>query len=228
MAPEFGRSGFRMFALHGLDGAACTLSQTEKTWTGPMGPRNLTGDKCEGPIAAVIPFELVRVNPRTLCCCHSVACTISSMLAPSGRLRRFSMRSCLVMRSTVDSSALTGVLAVAACSDFETTDRGDFLPGTVAGVTLRRLGQRIWHSPFWGRALGSGASRWKGSAWSGLPLVRGAEIGGRTTQSPAHRGASPQRAGGWPSPPADAHSNACFAGEVQSNSDGAARLRRLS
>ena len=27
-----------------------------------MGPRNLTGDKCEGPIAAAIPFELVRVD----------------------------------------------------------------------------------------------------------------------------------------------------------------------
>src|SRR4029077_6659441 len=58
--------------------------------------------------------------------------------------------------------------------------------------------ETIWHSPFWGRALGSGTSRWKGSAWSGLPLVRGAGIGARTTHSPAHRGASPQRAGGWP------------------------------
>ena len=64
------------------------------------------------------------------------------------------MRSCLVMRSTVDSSALTGVLAVAACSDFETTDRGDFLPGTVAGVTLRRLGAEDLALPFLGTRFG--------------------------------------------------------------------------
>jgi hypothetical protein len=36
------------------------------------------------------------------------------------------------------------------------------------------------------------------------PLVRGAGIDARTTQSPANRGASPHFAGGWPSPPADA------------------------
>src|SRR5438105_9296845 len=146
------------------------------------------------------------------------------MLAPSGRLRRFSMCSCLVMRSTVDSSALTGVLAVAACSDFETTDCGDFLPGTVAGVTLRRLGAEDLALPFLGARFGFRDFAMERLGMSGLPLVRGAGIGARTTQSPAHRGASPQRAGGWPSPPTDAHSNACFAAEVQSNSDGAARL----
>jgi hypothetical protein len=40
--------------------------------------------------------------------------------------------------------------------------------------------------------------------------------------------ASPQRAGKRAAPPADAYSNACFAAEVQSNSEAAARLRRFS
>ena len=35
-------------------------------------------------------------HPRTLCCCQSVACIISSMLAPSGWLSSVSTRSCLV------------------------------------------------------------------------------------------------------------------------------------
>src|ERR1019366_4238362 len=35
--PNFGRSGFRMFALRALDGAACALPQTEETGTRPMG-----------------------------------------------------------------------------------------------------------------------------------------------------------------------------------------------
>ncbi len=37
-------------------------------------------------------FTVPARNPRTLCCCHSVACIMSSMLAPSGRLK--SCRSC--------------------------------------------------------------------------------------------------------------------------------------
>jgi hypothetical protein len=41
-------------------------------------------------------------------------------------------------------------------------------------------------------------------------------IDARTTQSPAHRGASPQCADGGPNPSADAHSNAYYAAEVQS------------
>jgi hypothetical protein len=49
----------------------------------------------------------------------------------------------------------------------------------------------------------------------------------RTTQSPARRGASPKRVGGRAGQPADAHSNASFAAEVQTNSEAAARLRRL-
>src|SRR5258707_10823010 len=53
-------------------------------------------------------------NPRTLCCCQSVACIISAMLAPSGWLSRVSTRSCLVTRSTFGLSAFNGVLALAA------------------------------------------------------------------------------------------------------------------
>jgi hypothetical protein len=47
------------------------------------------------------------------------------------------------------------------------------------------------------------------------PLVRGAGIDARTTQSPAHREASPKCFTGWPCPPAGTHSNASFAAEVQ-------------
>jgi hypothetical protein len=49
-----------------------------------------------------------------------------------------------------------------------------------------------------------GNFREKGLTWSWAPLVRGAKFDARTTQSPANRGASPTRAGGRPSPPADA------------------------
>jgi len=48
------------------------------------------------------------------------------------------------------------------------------------------------------------------------PLVRGAGIDARTTQSPAHREARPKCFTGWPCPPAGTHSNASFAAEVQS------------
>src|SRR3984893_8642653 len=46
-----------MFALRALDRAAWALSQTEETGTRPMGPSDLTGDNCEGPIAPAVPFE---------------------------------------------------------------------------------------------------------------------------------------------------------------------------
>src|ERR1700738_4505515 len=46
-----------MFALRALDRAACALSQTEETGTRPTGPSDLTGDNCEGPVAAAVPFE---------------------------------------------------------------------------------------------------------------------------------------------------------------------------
>jgi hypothetical protein len=56
---------------------------------------------------------------------------------------------------------------------------------------------------FWvPRSLDSGSFRWKGSTWVWALLVRGAGIDARTTQSPAHRGASPQCAGGRAAPPA--------------------------
>ena len=64
-----------------------------------------------------------------VCCLHHL-----SDARPSGWLSRVSMRSCLVTRSTFGSSALTGVLAAAARSDF------GFLAMTVADVTLRRRG----------------------------------------------------------------------------------------
>src|ERR1700686_2513885 len=39
-------------------------------------------------------FTVPARNPRTLCCCQSVACIISAMLAPAGWLNRVSTRSC--------------------------------------------------------------------------------------------------------------------------------------
>jgi len=49
-----------------------------------------------------------RRKPRTLCCCQFVACIMSSMLAPSGRLRRVNRRSCLVTRPSCCASATFG------------------------------------------------------------------------------------------------------------------------
>ena len=51
-----------MFALRALDGAAYALSHTEETGTRPMGPSDLTGDNCEGPIAPAVPFEPVGMD----------------------------------------------------------------------------------------------------------------------------------------------------------------------
>src|ERR1700731_4870422 len=59
-------------------------------------------------------FTVPARNPRALCCCQSVACIISSMLAPAGWLSRVSTRSCLVTRSTCGSSAFNGGLVLAA------------------------------------------------------------------------------------------------------------------
>src|ERR1700730_8670960 len=85
------------------------------------------------------------------------------------------------------------------------------------------MSRSIWRSPSWvRRSWGSGTSRWKGSTWYWAPLIRGVGIDARTTQSPAGRGASPQRVGGRAGQPADPHSNASFAAEVQTNS----RLQR--
>ena len=56
----------------------------------------------------------------------------------------------------------------------------------------------------------------------------GAGIDARTTQSPAHREASPECFTGWPCPPAGTHSNASFAAEVQSNSDDRENLKTAS
>src|SRR3979409_1537648 len=81
-------------------------------------------------------FTVPARNPRTLCCCQSVACIIPSILAPSNWLSRASTRSCLVTRSALGSSAFLSVLALAA-----------------ADVTLRRDVVFDWALPFLGVAL---------------------------------------------------------------------------
>src|ERR1700719_1489473 len=83
-------------------------------------------------------FTVPAKNPRTLCCCQSVACIISAMLAPSDWLSRVSTRSCLVTRSTCGWSIFTGVLAAATRSAFDSTDRGGFLAVAAGDATLRR------------------------------------------------------------------------------------------
>jgi hypothetical protein len=85
-------------------------------------------------------FTVPARNPRTLCCCQSVACIISSILAPSDWLSRVSTRSCLVTRSALGSSAFLSVLAAATRSAFDSTDRVGFL-------ALAVLGQQRFGSP---------------------------------------------------------------------------------
>src|ERR1700730_18300866 len=137
-------------------------------------------------------FTVPARNPRTLCCCQSVACIISSMLAPSDWLSRVSTRSCLVTRSTFGSSAFLSVLAAATRSAFDSTDRVGFLALAAGDVTLRRDAVFDWALPF----LGAGLFVFRGFigmvdiVWA--PSVRGAAIDARTTQSPAHREASPE------------------------------------
>src|SRR5262249_21556271 len=97
-------------------------------------------------------FTVPAKNPRTLCCCQSVACIISAMLAPLGWLSRVSKRSCLVTRSRCGSSAFGGI-AAAACLDFETIEPGGFLAMTVADVALPRLDAEDLAFPFLGAAL---------------------------------------------------------------------------
>src|ERR1700730_8522556 len=98
-------------------------------------------------------FSVTARNPRTLCCCQSVACIISSMLAPSGWLHSVSTRSCLVTRSTFGLSIFTGVLAAATRSAFDSTDRSRFLGVAAVDGTLRRVVAFDLALPFLGVTL---------------------------------------------------------------------------
>src|SRR5580704_14186703 len=138
------------------------------------------------------------------------------MLAPSGWLSRVSTRSCLVTRSTFGSSAFLSVLAAATRSAFDSTDRVGFLALAAGDVTLRRDAVFDWALPFLGAALFVFRDFMERVDIVWAPLIRGAGIGARTTQSPAHREASPECFTGWPCPPAGTHSNASFAAEVKS------------
>jgi hypothetical protein len=98
-------------------------------------------------------FTVPARNPRTLCCCQSVACINSSMLAPFCWLSSVSTRSCLVTRATFGSSAFNGVLAAATRSAFVSTDRDGFLALAAGDVTLRRDAVFDWALRFLGAAL---------------------------------------------------------------------------
>src|ERR1700719_3234245 len=141
-------------------------------------------------------FTVPARNPRTLCCCQSVACIISAMLAPLGWLNSVSTRSCLVTRSALGSSAFLSVLAAATRSAFDSTDRGGFLAVAAGDVTLRRDAVFDWALLFLGAALFVFRDFMERVDIVWAPVVRGVGIDARTTQSLANRGASPKRAGG--------------------------------
>src|ERR1700732_5642183 len=98
-------------------------------------------------------FTVPARNPRTLCCCQSVACIISSMLAPSDWVSRVSTRSCLVTRSTFGLSAFDSVLVAATRSAFDSTDRVGFLALAAVDGTLRRDDVFDLALPFLGAAV---------------------------------------------------------------------------
>src|ERR1700674_2262955 len=140
-------------------------------------------------------FTVPARNPRTLCCCQSVACIISAMLAPSGWLNSVSTRSCLVTRSTCGWSIFTGVLAAATRSAFDSTDRVGFLALAAGDVTLRRDAVFDWPLPFLGAALFVFRDFMERVDIVWAPLVRGV---GMTLARPK----APQIAGRVPSAPA--------------------------
>src|ERR1700736_2836499 len=113
-------------------------------------------------------FTVPARNPRTLCCCQSVAWIISSMLAPSGWLSRVSTRSCLVTRTTFGSAATR--------SAFDSTDRVGFLALAAEDVTLRRDAVFDWPLPFLGAALFVFRDFMERVDIVWAPLVRGAGI----------------------------------------------------
>src|ERR1700693_5457872 len=98
-------------------------------------------------------FTVPARNPRTLCCCQSVACIISAMLAPAGWLNSVSTRSCLVTRSPCGWSIFSGALPAATRSAFDSTDRGGFLAVAAVDGTLRRDDVFDLALPFLGAVL---------------------------------------------------------------------------
>src|SRR6202047_1185786 len=98
-------------------------------------------------------FTVPARNPRTLCCCQSVACIIFSILAPSDWLNSLSTAPCLLTRATCGCAIFTGVLAAATRSAFESTDRGGFLAVAAVDGTLRRDDVFDLALPFLGAVL---------------------------------------------------------------------------
>ena len=93
----------------------------------------------------------------------------------------------------------------------------DLVNDNAAGdVTLRRDAVFDWALPFLGAAVIVFRDFMETVDIVWAPLVRGAGLDARTTQSPAHREARPKCFTGWPCPPAGTHSNASIAAEVQS------------
>src|ERR1700732_5207571 len=145
-------------------------------------------------------FPVPAKNPRTLCCCQSVACIISAMLAPSAWLSSVSRRSCLVTRSRFGSSLFGGALAVVA-----------------ADVTLRRAVALDLTLLF----LDAAVLRFRDFARGGVDIFRlrwfaAPDLTLARPKAPQIARRALPCADGGPNPPADAHSNAYYAAEVQS------------
>src|ERR1700730_3271468 len=76
------------------------------------------------------------------------------------------------------------------------------VPELAGDMTLRRDAVFDWALPFLGAALFVFRDFMERVDIVWAPLVRGAGIDARTTQSPAHREANPKCFTGWPCPPA--------------------------
>src|SRR4029077_16916156 len=83
-------------------------------------------------------------------------------------------------------------------SVFDSTDRVGLLALAAGDVTLRRDAVFDWALPFLVAALFVVRDFMERVDIVWAPLVRGAGIDARTTQSPAHREASPECFTGWP------------------------------
>jgi hypothetical protein len=90
-----------------------------------------------------------------------------------------------------DKAVSLSVLAAATRSAFDSTDRVGFLALVAGDVTLRRDAVFDWALPLLGAALFVFRDFMERVDIVWAPLVRGAGLDARTTQSPANRKASP-------------------------------------
>jgi hypothetical protein len=95
-----------------------------------MGPRHLTGDKCEGPIAPAVPFEPVRLDKHGM---GDAAPFAHRPRAGLQRNRRCGLLRVACLRVEVQASQLSQVprFRVSAIDSFHEYKHLAFAPGTV-------------------------------------------------------------------------------------------------